>query len=109
VFLVLQFYVVLTNKKQPAMKKLITLYLSFFVGIMILSQEKTTETAIEDVITTFFEGLHQGDSVMVQKTIHKEAKIQTTFTNKIGEKVLKTEARTALLKAIANKNPAHIT
>ena len=90
------------------MKKLITLYLYFFVGITILSQEKTTETAIEDVITTFFEGLHQGDSAMVQKTIHKEAKIQTTFTNKTGEKVLKTEAKTALLTAIANKNPAHI-
>ena len=40
--------------------------------------------------------------------MHKDIKIQTTFTNKKGEKVLKTETRSKLLEIVASKNPKDV-
>ena len=42
---------------------------------------------------------------ILKNTLHKDIKIQTTFTNKKGEKHLKTESRANLLKNVANKKP----
>ncbi len=75
---------------------------------VIFAQKKSEEIAIKNVIHTFFEGLHKGDSTVMKKTLHKNIKIQTTNTNKEGLHILKTETRNQLLTSIANKNPDHI-
>lgn len=51
------------------------------------------------MISTFFDGLHKGDSTLLKSTLHKDIKIQTTFTDGKGIKQLKED----LLKGVANK------
>ena len=85
------------------MPRIITLLIAIVFSITITAQNKTEEKAIKNVIETFFTGLHNGDSVTMKATLHKDIKIQTTFTNKKGENILKTESREKLLKAVAGK------
>ena len=67
------------------------------------AQSSLEEKAIKNTISTFFEGLHKGDSTLVSSTLNDAIKIQTTFTNKKGNKILKTETRSKLLNTIASK------
>lgn len=69
------------------------------------AQDKSQETQIKNVIETFFEGLHYGDSAKIRTTIHKDLKIQTTSTTKDGIKVLRSETVNAFLTSVANKKP----
>lgn len=88
------------------MQKIVFLFL--LCSFSLNAQTNTPENAIKKVITTFFEGLHKGDSTVIKKTIHPEIKIQTTFTNKKGEKLLRTQTKEALLKGIANKKATDV-
>ncbi|WP_442265174.1 nuclear transport factor 2 family protein [Tenacibaculum sp. ZS6-P6] len=74
-----------------------------FTSFTVFAQDSSENQNIKQVIQLFFDGLHKGDSSLVNKTLHKEVKIQTTFTNKKGKKVLVAESREKLLKAIASK------
>ena len=74
-----------------------------FISFTVFSQESSEDQKIKEVISLFFDGLHKGDSSLVRKTLHKEIKIQTTFTNKTGKKVLISETREKLLKTIVSK------
>jgi len=78
-----------------------------FISCSVINaqQEQEEKKAIKKVIETFFEGLHNGDSTLMKKTLHKEIKIQTTATNREGKKLLKTETRELLLNNIASKKP----
>ncbi len=90
------------------MPRIITFLLAVVFSITISAQENTTQKEIKKVIETFFDGLHKGDSTIMKSTLHKDIKIQTTFTNKKGEKLLKTEDRQKLLVNIANKKPENV-
>jgi hypothetical protein len=79
------------------------LFLSFTISIA--SQENKQEKTIKNVINTFFEGLHKGDSTLMSSVLHKDLKIQTTSSNKSGQTVLQTETKQKLLTSIANKKP----
>ena len=85
------------------MHKIMLVLAAFIVSFTLSSQEKNSAIEIKNVIDTFFDGFHKGDSSIVSKTLHKNIKIQTTNTTKEGEKVLKDETRGQLLKAIASK------
>ena len=71
----------------------------------ISAQSDNQKKEIKNTIETFFVGLQKGDSTVLKSTLHKDLKIQTTFTNKKGEKILKTETRSKLLTNVANKKP----
>ncbi|TCP28242.1 putative lumazine-binding protein [Tenacibaculum skagerrakense] len=85
------------------MRKLFTLLFCIFLSTYLQAQNTSEESTIKTVIDTFFEGLHAGDSSIVSKTLHADIKIQTTFTNKEGVKVLRDQKRDQLLKGIAGK------
>ena len=87
------------------MKKIFLVLALFFLNLSASSQEKNEEIIVKNVIDTFFEGFHKGDSAIVSKTLHKNVKIQTTNTSKEGTKILKDETRLQLLKAISSKQP----
>ncbi len=93
------------HQNQSIMQKIFLVLALFFLNLAASSQEKNEEIIVKNVIDTFFEGFHKGDSAIVSKTLHKNVKIQTTNTSKEGEKVLKDETRDQLLKAIASKQP----
>ena len=91
------------------MPRIITFLIAIIFSLTLTSQERTAkEKDIKKVIATFFDGLHKGDSTIMKTTLHKDIKIQTTATNKKGEKTLKTETKSDLLTSVANKNEAHI-
>ncbi|ARV07043.1 hypothetical protein BTO04_10245 [Polaribacter sp. SA4-10] len=90
------------------MSRIILLLIAGLFSVTIVAQEKTEEQLIKQTIKTFFDGLHKGDTTIMKATLHKDIKIQTTNTNKEGKKVLKTETREQLLKAVSNKKPIDI-
>ncbi|WP_298883035.1 nuclear transport factor 2 family protein [uncultured Polaribacter sp.] len=90
------------------MLRIITFVIAVIFSITISAQKKTEEKVIQNVIETFFKGLHNGDSAVLGSTLHKNIKIQTTFTNKKGVKVLKTESKAQLLQNIAKKKKEDI-
>ena len=95
---------VLALKNQYIMPRIIIFLVALVLSATIKAQETKNETVeIKNVIETFFEGLHKGDSAIVKKTIHKDIKIQTTATNREGKKMLRTETKQQLLKMIASK------
>ncbi len=90
------------------MQKITTILFVITFSMIINAQNNIQEKAIKNTIATFFEGLHNGDSVLVSSTLHPDIKIQTTFINKESKNVLATESRNNLLTNIANKNPEHV-
>lgn len=87
------------------MLKSTTLIFILFMFVSTTAQNKSEAVAIKEVITTFFKGLHKGDSAMIHKTLHKNVKIQTTSTDAKGNKTIQTDSKNRLLTAVANKNP----
>lgn len=90
------------------MIKFILAILAFAFSITLSAQNKTTENNIKNVIETFFTGLHNGDSTLVNSTLYKDIKIQTTHTNAKGNNFLITETKETLLTNIAHKKPTTI-
>ena len=87
------------------MPRLITFLIAIIFSVTISAQSDNQKKEIKNTIETFFVGLQKGDSTVLKSTLHKDLKIQTTFTNKKGEKILKTETRSKLLTNVANKKP----
>ena len=69
----------------------------------IQSQNTVEEEKIKQTLSTFFNGLHQGDSTLIASVMHPTIKIQTTYTNTEGKSILKTDTKKQLLINIANK------
>ncbi len=64
--------------------------------------------AIKNTISTFFEGLQSGDTIIVNSVIHKELIMQSISLNKGGKSNLKTASKSQFLKAIATKKKEDI-
>ena len=90
------------------MQKIIPFLLLLISSLVITAQEKNEQQEVKKVIETFFMGLHKGDSTIIKSTLHKDIKIQTTFTNREGLKNLNTQSRQALLTGVANKKPENV-
>ena len=60
----------------------------FFLVILcynqILSAQQTEEENIKNVISLFFKGIHEGDTLLINQTIARDLKIQTIYTNDEG-------------------------
>ena len=85
------------------MPRIITLLIAIVFSVSVSAQKDKEKKEIKNTIETFFVGLQKGDSTILKSTLHKDIKIQTTFTNKKGENKLKTESKTKLLIGVANK------
>ncbi len=90
------------------MNRIITALMLFMTLHIAEAQQETENQAIKKVIETFFEGLHKGDSTIMESTLHKEIKIQTTFTNREKKHVLRTQTRAKLLEGVAKKKPTDV-
>ena len=76
-------------------------FVFFFTGFV--SAQSEHETEIKNVIKLFFKGLQNGDTISMKKTLVDTAILQSTFFNKEGESILKTEDFEKFLKSIASK------
>lgn len=90
------------------MTRLITLCLFFAISVTMNAQQETRKQALKKTINRFFEGLHQGDSTIMSATLHKDLKIQTTFTNREQKHILRTETREQLLANVAKKKSTDV-
>ena len=88
------------------MPRIIAILVLILLSLGISAQNKSEERAVKKVISTFFDGLHKGDSALLKSTLHQDLKIQTTFTNKKGKKELRTQTKAQLLKGVASKKSA---
>lgn len=80
-----------------------TLIVLLFVVNFMYSQTNSNEKAIKKTINTFFEGLHKGDTAIINTTINTTLKMQTIYVNKEGNSILKTETKRNFLTAISKK------
>lgn len=80
------------------MKKL---FLILFVFSFCFANAQEEE--IKNTIHTFFKGLHNGDTALISKTIHKDLKLQTTFVNNEGKNILRSELKENFLLSVAHK------
>ena len=90
------------------MLKNLLLVLFLLIGSYVHSQNEVKEIEVRNTIETFFEGFHKADTAIINKTIHKDLKIQTSFINAKGESILKTNLKEDFLKSIATKNSTDI-
>ncbi len=90
------------------MLKNLLLVLFLLIGSYVHSQNEVKEIEVRNTIETFFEGFHKADTAIINKTIHKDLKIQTSFINAKGESILKTNLKEDFLKSIVTKNSTDI-
>ncbi len=95
------------SDKIKVHKIVFVLLLSFsFTGI--LSAQSDDEMALKKVIELFFNGLQNGDTITLKKTIDAKAILQTALINKEGESELRTDDFNKFIKSIASKKPTDV-
>lgn len=67
------------------------------------SQDSFSNEDAKEVIDTFFEGFHKGDTTLMKSVIAKDVVMQTVFATKNGENKLNTDSIEGLVSAIANR------
>lgn len=70
----------------------------------ILSAQHTEEENIKNVISLFFKGIHEGDSLLIKQAIDSDLKIQTIYTNDEGKAVLRADEVSQFLNKIGTKD-----
>lgn len=85
--------------------KFLPLLLTLVIGSSCFAQNDFTETDAKQVIDTFFEGFHQGDTLKMASVMIKDLPTQTVFANPQGENKISNSDGNNLLTAIANRPP----
>ena len=80
----------------------------FLFSILSFGQDSFSETDAKQIVDIFFEGFHRGDTLQMKSVMAKDLMMQTAFTNKEGNSILRTEAADNLLNAIANRTEDQI-
>lgn len=84
------------------MKKILILILLLGYLAVDTSAQESDKAAIEEVITTLFDGMRIGDSSMVASAFHKEAPMHTVYTNREGNVVRGSGSLDSFLNAIGS-------
>ena len=84
------------------MKLFLTLVI-MFLGQLAWCQQSFTDADARQVVDTFFEGFHEGDTLKMRSVLRKEVPTQTAFTTPEGEDRIVTNDIKNLLSAIANR------
>jgi len=85
--------------------KILLFYFILCLTITATTQSQFTETEAQQVVDTFFEGFHKGDTILMRSVLAKEVRLQSTATNREGNPQLSNDSIEGLLNAIA-KRPA---
>jgi len=67
------------------------------------SQSSFSEADAKEIIDTFFEGFHKGDTLLIKSVMTNGIVLQTAFSDKEGKNKVITEPVEGLLNAIANR------
>jgi hypothetical protein len=78
----------------------------FFLNIMLLNaQESFSEIDARQLIDTFFEGFHEGDTLKMRSVMTEIVPMQTAFVNREGFNLVSNGPITDLLNAVATRTP----
>ncbi|GAB5400233.1 MAG: hypothetical protein Aureis2KO_18180 [Aureisphaera sp.] len=83
--------------------KRILLILCLSISYLGMAQDDFSEADAKQLIDTFFEGFHKGDTTLMRSTLIKEVPLQTAYTDKEGIAHLSTATLDKLLVGIANR------
>lgn len=84
------------------MKPVLFLF-SFLISTITLGQDLFSETDAKAVIDTFFDGFHQGDTILMKSVMAPDMVLQTAFATKDGSNELRSDSANKLLTAIATR------
>ena len=89
---------------------LILFFVFSFIGISSAQSDMNNdaihkEIAVKRVIQQFFKGLQSGDTITLKNTLADTVILQTTYKNKEGRYILRTDDLSKVLKSIASKKP----
>ena len=73
-----------------------------------VSGQDDHQKQIKDVIEHFFDGLHNGDTLIIKETIRSDVKIQTAFENNEGITKLRNVELVSFLKSLTSKKKEDI-
>jgi len=83
--------------------KLFLLSICFLTATFSFSQTTFSEADAKQVIDTFFEGFHKGDTLLMKSVMTNNIVLQTAFIDKEGKNKVVTDPVEGLLNAIANR------
>jgi len=83
--------------------KLFLLSICFLTATFSFSQTTFSEADAKQVIDTFFEGFHKGDTLLMKSVMTNNIVLQTAFMDKEGKNKVVTESVEGLLNAIENR------
>lgn len=83
--------------------KFFLLSICLFTSTFSISQTSFSEADAQQVVDTFFEGFHKGDTLLMRSVMAEDLVMQTTFTTKNGENKIISESAEGLLTAISNR------
>lgn len=82
--------------------RVLVCFILFFVSSTHAQKAETLK--VKEVVKTFFEGFHKGDTTMMKSVMMPKVSMQTAFINKEGEGVFVDDGGSdKLLNAIANR------
>lgn len=76
-----------------------------FVMTLPLTAQTEVEKEVEQVIKTFFEGFHKGDTLLMKQTMADQLVFQTAYKNKEQKDILKQDDVAGFIKAIGSGRP----
>jgi hypothetical protein len=74
------------------MKKFVMLLFLVVTG-MAFAQNNPAESEIKNTINIFFEGLHNGDTLVIDQVVNSDFKLQSAFYNKKGTSILQNDTK----------------
>lgn len=83
--------------------KLFLLSICFLTATFSFSQATFSEAEAKQVIDTFFEGFHKGDTLIMKSVILGDIATQTVFATKEGKNMVEESRMDDFIKAIAKR------
>ncbi|MDP2686409.1 MAG: nuclear transport factor 2 family protein [Aequorivita sp.] len=77
--------------------------LCFTIFTNSFSQNPFSEADAKNIVDTFFEGFHIGDTLLMKSGMAENMVMQTAFTDKNGKHKVNTDDANAFISAIANR------
>lgn len=83
--------------------KSLLLFSCFLFSIIGVAQQEFSEADAQQVVDTFFEGFHKGDTLQMRSVLAPIVGMQSVHTNKKGEHILSDSSMENFLVAIAKR------
>lgn len=85
--------------------KTLLFFFTLCLTISATAQTAFTESEAKQIVDTFFDGFHKGDTTIMRSVLAKDVRLQTAAANREGTPQVTDENIGTLLEAIAKRTP----